>query len=124
MASISGLYEVCIGVKDTIPETQYWEFFVCRIGETGRLSAEQANVLYGVDSRLQSIRLCHLDRSRPGALGMSLYTYRVVDIGDYHKKVTESAATMVKNVTENEFGEPSFSFIPPDGTFWTLVGLK
>jgi uncharacterized glyoxalase superfamily protein PhnB len=55
---------------------------------------------------------------------MSLYTYRVVDIDDYHKKVMKSSATMVKNVTENEFGGPSFSFIAPNGTFWTLVGLK
>jgi hypothetical protein len=31
---------------------------------------------------------------------------------------------MVTDVIENEFGEPSFSFIAPDGTFWTLVGLK
>ena len=61
LASINGLYEVCIGVKEPVPEIQYWEFFGYRIGETGRLSAEQANILYGVDSRVQSIRLYHLD---------------------------------------------------------------
>ena len=61
LTSISGLYEVCIGVMGPVPEIQYWEFFGYRIGETGRLSAEQANILYGVDSRVQSIRLYHLD---------------------------------------------------------------
>ena len=34
------------------------------------------------------------------------------------------SATIVTNSIENEFEEPSFSFIAPDGTFWTLVGLK
>ena len=67
LASIGGLYEVCIGVKDPVPEIQYWEFFGYRIGETGRLSSERANILYGVDSQVQSIRLYHLDANHvPG----------------------------------------------------------
>jgi uncharacterized glyoxalase superfamily protein PhnB len=61
------------------------------------------------------------DRARPGALGMSLYTYRVRDLDAYHERVRTSDATAVTPVVENEFGERSFSFVAPDGYFWTLV---
>ncbi len=63
-----------------------------------------------------------MERSRPGSLGYSLYTYRVTDINDYHPKVKSSRAKSVTVVTANEFGERSFSFIAPDGHHWTLVG--
>lgn len=67
--------------------------------------------------------------SRPGSLGLSLYTYPVRDIAAYHAKVSRSAASgaaelTASNITAiavNEFGERSFSFIAPDGYFWTLV---
>lgn len=65
-----------------------------------------------------------IERSRPGALGYSLYTYRVKDITAYHAKVKASAATHVTAVAKNEFGEASFSFRAPDGHTWTLVGGK
>lgn len=63
-----------------------------------------------------------IERARPGALGYSLYTYRVSDIAAYHAKVKASAATHVTAVLKNEFGEPSFSFRAPDGHSWNLVG--
>ncbi len=59
--------------------------------------------------------------SRPGALGMSLYTYRVQGIHSYFERVRESTAKEYTNIIMNEFGEMSFSFISPDGYFWTLV---
>lgn len=62
------------------------------------------------------------DRSRPGCLGFSLYTYRVADIEAAHREVSKSAATRVTALVPNEFGESSFSFVAPDGYFWTLVG--
>lgn len=62
-----------------------------------------------------------IERSRPGSLGYSLYTYRVKDIAAYHLKVKASAATHLTAVAKNEFGEPSFSFRAPDGHSWTLV---
>jgi uncharacterized glyoxalase superfamily protein PhnB len=61
------------------------------------------------------------DRARPGALGMSLYTYRVRDLDAYHVRVRESNATNVTSIVENAFGERSFSFVAPDGYFWTLL---
>ena len=59
--------------------------------------------------------------SRPGSRGLTLSTFRVDDIADYHAKVVASPATGVTPVLSNEFGEQSFSFVAPDGVFWTLV---
>lgn len=60
-ASIEGIYEVCVGVRDPIPLIQYWEQFGYRIGQVGELPAESVNQLYGVNSSLRSIRLYHQD---------------------------------------------------------------
>jgi len=60
-------------------------------------------------------------QSRPGYLGYSLYTLRVSDIEAYHRRIRSSAATEVTEITLNEFGERSFSFVAPDGYFWTLI---
>lgn len=60
--------------------------------------------------------------SRPGSLGVCLYTMKVKDIELYYQRVNNSQATEVTKVYENEFGEHSFSFIAPDGYFWTLIG--
>lgn len=62
-----------------------------------------------------------MQHANPGALGYSLYTYRVNDIAAFHQKVKKSKATGVTDVHLNEFGEKSFSFVAPDGYFWTLV---
>ena len=59
--------------------------------------------------------------ARPGSLGVCLYTYAVRDIIDYHQRVSASTAKNVTSVSVNEFGERSFSFVAPDGYFWTLV---
>jgi catechol 2,3-dioxygenase-like lactoylglutathione lyase family enzyme len=63
----------------------------------------------------------HFDRAQPGCLGVSLYTYRVSDIATYRDRVQASAAQAVTEVCVDEFGDRSFSFIAPDGYFWTLV---
>jgi hypothetical protein len=58
---ISGLYEICIGVTDLLPQIAYWEQFGYRIGKIGELSAAEAKALYGVESKLRSVRLLHQD---------------------------------------------------------------
>ncbi len=63
---------------------------------------------------------CH-EFSRPGCLGMSLYTYRVTDLDEYRERVSDSAAHDLTKIYTNEFGERSFSFTAPDGYFWTLI---
>ncbi|MEG3861502.1 VOC family protein [Microcoleus sp. herbarium12] len=62
-----------------------------------------------------------VDRAIPGCLGMSLYTYRVSSIAEYFHRVKASSAQKITEIVPNEFGEPSFSFIAPDGYFWTLI---
>ncbi len=61
------------------------------------------------------------DRSRPGSIGFALYTYRVRDIEMYHRRVSESAANEVTPILRNELGERSFSFVAPDGYFFSLI---
>ncbi|MDJ0903231.1 MAG: VOC family protein [Xenococcus sp. MO_188.B8] len=60
-------------------------------------------------------------QAEPGCLGMSLYTYRVQEIKEYRDRIMASKATKVTPIITNEFGEQSFSFISPDGYFWTLI---
>ncbi|HEY9635485.1 MAG TPA: VOC family protein [Coleofasciculaceae cyanobacterium] len=61
------------------------------------------------------------DQAKPGCLGMSLYTYRVSNLEDYFNRVKASAAQNLTEIIVNEFGEQSFSFVAPDGYFWTLI---
>ncbi|HEY9845971.1 MAG TPA: hypothetical protein V6D03_07205 [Candidatus Caenarcaniphilales bacterium] len=60
-------------------------------------------------------------QARPGCLGMSLYTYRVGGLAAYLERVKSSQAKKVTEIVCNEFGEQSFSFIAPDGYYWTLL---
>jgi hypothetical protein len=63
-----------------------------------------------------------VERTRAGHLGFSLYTYRVREIVKMRDKVAASGASDVTALTTDEFGTPSFSFLAPDGYFWTFVG--
>ncbi len=62
-----------------------------------------------------------LTKSQPGCLGMSLYTYRVAEIEEYFHRIKASAVSKFSEIELNEFGEKSFSFVAPDGYFWTLI---
>ncbi|MFB2937935.1 VOC family protein [Aerosakkonemataceae cyanobacterium BLCC-F154] len=61
------------------------------------------------------------EKAQPGCLGMSLYTYRVSDIEEYFHRIKESNVKRFSEIEINEFGEKSFSFVAPDGYFWTLI---
>lgn len=62
-----------------------------------------------------------VDQSSAGHLGFSLYTYRVTDIAAMRDKVAANGATSVTAIAPDEFGTPAFSFVAPDGYFWTFV---
>jgi catechol 2,3-dioxygenase-like lactoylglutathione lyase family enzyme len=62
------------------------------------------------------------EQSQPGSRGISLFTYRVEDINDYHARVVNSQAESVSAIISNEFGESSFGFKAPDGMYWVIVG--
>lgn len=61
------------------------------------------------------------ERAKPGCLGMSLYTYRVRGLEVFFNRVQASQAQQVTEIVSNEFGEQSFSFVAPDGYFWTFL---
>ena len=60
--------------------------------------------------------------SRPGCHGPCNYTLRVDDILKYHSKVSRARGVAeLTPVILNEFKERSFSFLSPDGYFWTIL---
>jgi catechol 2,3-dioxygenase-like lactoylglutathione lyase family enzyme len=62
-----------------------------------------------------------MERSRPGCLGYSLYTWRVRDIEGMHRRVQSAGAQGQSDVLADEFGTRSFGFTAPDGYPWMLV---
>lgn len=54
-----GLYELCIGVPDLAASVAYFANFGFHVSQSVTLGAEQANILYGVDSKAQVTRLAH-----------------------------------------------------------------
>ena len=81
------------------------------------LSGRLKIIWFSPESNLEN----KFDHSKPGSLGYSLYTYRVTGIEKYHEKVKASKAKNVTPILKNELGEKSFSFIAPDGYFWTIL---
>ena len=61
------------------------------------------------------------EQAKPGCLGMCLYTYRMRRLEVYCERIKATQAQNVTELVSNEFGEQSFSFIAPDGYFWTLL---
>ncbi len=61
------------------------------------------------------------EEAKPGCLGMSLYTYPVRNLEEYLNRLQASKARHITEIVKNEFGEKSFSFVAPDGYFWTLI---
>lgn len=84
----------------------------------GHLSGRLKIVRMGPDCEMPSV----YDKSGPGSLGMSLFTYQVRDIEDYRKRVIDGGATDVSKISDNEFGAPSICFTAPDGNVMSLVG--
>jgi catechol 2,3-dioxygenase-like lactoylglutathione lyase family enzyme len=81
------------------------------------LSGRLKIIWFSPDSKLDN----KFDYSKPGSLGYSLYTYRVTGIENYYTKVKSSNVRDLTEINKNEFGEKSFSFIAPDGYFWTIL---
>jgi catechol 2,3-dioxygenase-like lactoylglutathione lyase family enzyme len=120
--AISGLYEVCVGVSEELAQLRYWQRFGYRIGEIGELNAEQAQRLYGVHSRLRSIRLRHLDTDhglvrlmvweRPTGAGLGLSRMRA--LGNRWAAMMTADLSNVLNHVEaaKRAGQPIY-FTPP-----------
>jgi hypothetical protein len=102
------------------PDETHWvvDFDDPRSGHSlaERRSGKLKVVRFGRSSRLDD----KLDRSRPGCLGPSLYTWRVNDVEGMWKRVHGGGATSISDVLPDEFGTRSFSFVAPDGYCWVL----
>ena len=81
------------------------------------LSGRIEIIWFSEDSKLEN----KTEYSKPGCLGFSLYTFRVTGIENYRAKVKASKASYLTEIQKNEFGEKSFSFVAPDGYFWTIL---
>jgi catechol 2,3-dioxygenase-like lactoylglutathione lyase family enzyme len=82
-----------------------------------RRSGKLKVVRFASSSRLTDKR----DRSRPGCLGYSLYTWRTGDVDALWKLVQAGGARQVTDVLPDEFGTRAFSFVAPDSNHWTLL---
>lgn len=56
---IGGVYDIGVGTTDMNDAIAFWQSCGYRVGPRGRLSANEAKALYGVDSALDSVRLLH-----------------------------------------------------------------
>jgi catechol 2,3-dioxygenase-like lactoylglutathione lyase family enzyme len=103
------------------PDETHWmvDFDDPRSGHS--LDARRSGKLKVVRFAASSPLAGKLDRSRPGCLGLSLYTWRTNDLEGLWKLVQASGATQVTDVLADEFGTRAFSFVAPDGYSWTLL---
>jgi hypothetical protein len=62
-----------------------------------------------------------MDRSRPGSLGYSCYTWRARGLEALWKRVQAAGATHVTDVLPDEFGTRAFGCRAPDGYSWVFV---
>jgi catechol 2,3-dioxygenase-like lactoylglutathione lyase family enzyme len=61
------------------------------------------------------------DRSRPGHLGLTGYSFRTAALEPLREKIVGAGATGATEVVRDEFGRRAFSFNAPDGNFWTAI---
>jgi hypothetical protein len=100
------------------------KFFVTAFDEP---RSHKTDLLAARSGRLYLIRFSNsldlesqFERAQPGCLGMCLYTYRVRGLEVYWERIKATQAQNITDIVSNEFREQSFSFIAPDGYFWTL----
>jgi hypothetical protein len=65
-----------------------------------------------------------LEFAQPGVLGISLFTYQVEDIQEFHDRVSRSNARSVTPILSNEFNERSFGLVAPDAMTWVIIGQE
>ena len=60
---------------------------------------------------------------RPGCIGPCLYTLRVREAAAVLARVRDATGTseVMARIVNNEFGEPSFTFVSPDGYMWNTI---
>ncbi len=82
-----------------------------------RRSGKLKCVRFAANARIEN----RLDRSRPGCLGYSAYSWRVRDLERMQRRVAAAGARRVSDVLTDEFGGRCFTFDAPDGYAWLLL---
>ncbi len=91
--SIGGVYEVGIGTRNADGLVKYWQRFGYRVGQRGELSESEAEKLYGVRSKLISIRLLHQDSD-----------HGLIRLMEWEKPSNHGLAMSKMNVLGNRWG--------------------
>ena len=123
MGAISGVYEGVIGTTDPIPLIQYYEQWGYKVGLIGELSAAEAKLLYGVDSKVRGIRLQHgtsdhglirlLVWDKPLSNGLDMRPMRVE--GSRWTATMTADATLIGNHAEDAIAaKMPVRYVPPE----------
>jgi uncharacterized glyoxalase superfamily protein PhnB len=120
-------YESSLAGREIFDLNPGEKFFVTAFDDPRSL-ASKTDLLTARSGRLYIIRFpnelqldSQFEQAQPGSLGMCLYTYRVRGLEVYYERIKATQAKNITDIVSNEFGEQNFSFIAPDGYFWTLI---
>ncbi len=119
---IKGLYEVLVGVPDLDAGVAYWRAHGFRPGPESALDEDRAFELYGVKSRLRSIRLLHQDSDhglirlqhweRPRGEGLGMTRFRV-EGSRWGAMMTRSAYGVMNHVEAAKAQGRAIDAVPP-----------
>ena len=118
-------YESSVASREIFHLKKSEKFFVTAYDDP---RSSKTDLLASRSGRLYIVRFpstikldSQFDTAQPGCLGMCLYTYRVRGLDFYCDRIKASPVQKYTIIVPNEFGEQSFSFVAPDGYFWTLL---
>ncbi|MDF5722127.1 MAG: VOC family protein [Rhizonema sp. PD37] len=118
-------YESSVASREIFDLHKSEKFFVTAFDDP---RSSKTDLLAARSGRLYIVRFpstlkldSQFEAAQPGCLGMCLYTYRVRGLDKYCDRIKASPVQKYTIIVPNEFGEQSFSFVAPDGYFWTLL---
>ncbi|MBR8840482.1 MAG: VOC family protein [Stigonema ocellatum SAG 48.90 = DSM 106950] len=118
-------YESSLAGREIFDLNRGEKFFVTAFDDprssTTDLSAARSGRLYIIRFPSSIPLDSRFEAAQPGSLGVCLYTYRVNGFHMYYHRVKASPVQKFTTIVTNEFQEQSFSFVAPDGYFWTLL---
>lgn len=115
---VSGVYEVMIGTDDAAPVIEFLSHFGFRQVKKGELTAKQALALYGVDSKLTSIRLQNNNIDSHGLIRILQWENLVGDGVGYAQPETIGQRMMVMRTKDIFRINDIFSDARSSGEMW------
>ncbi|MBW4633637.1 MAG: VOC family protein [Iphinoe sp. HA4291-MV1] len=118
-------YESSLAGRDIFDLQSGEKFYVTAFDDP---RSSETNIFAARSGRLYIVRFpdfmkldSRFEAAQPGCLGVCLYTYRVQGLDMYCDRIKANSVQKYTDFVPNEFGEMSFSFVAPDGYFWTLL---